>query len=165
VYKSQAPINDIRIMHTIELMAEQIQLGNIRLHPFGETAAFHDPCQQIRRGGLGWAPRVVLKALGMELRELENHENASFCCGGGGGVLANTRAAPLRLQAFEMKRKEVEATGAEHFVTSCGHCRLQFDRSREATGWDKQVESLLELVAQNMISTPGKVTSRKEPSK
>jgi len=82
-----------------------------------------------------------------------------------GGVLANTRAAPLRLQAFELKRKEVEATGAEHFVTSCGQCRLQFDRSREATGWDKQVESLLELVAQNMISTPGKVTSRKEPSK
>jgi len=117
----------------------------------GETAAFHDPCQQIRRGGLGWAPRVVLKALGMELRELENHENTSFCCGGGGGVLANTRAAPLRLQAFEMKRREVEATGAEHFVTSCGQCRLQFDRSREATGWDKQVESLLELVAQKLI--------------
>lgn len=147
-----APINDIRIMHTIELMAEQIQLGNIRLHPAGETATFHDPCQQIRRGGLGWAPRIVLKALGMDLRELENHEDTSFCCGGGGGVLANTRAAPLRLQAFEMKRKEVEATGAEHFVTSCGQCRLQFDRNRKEINWDKKVESLLELVSANMIT-------------
>lgn len=151
-----APIDDIRIMHTIELMADRIQMGDIRLNPVGETATFHDPCQQIRRGGLAWAPRVVLKALGMDLHELENHEETSFCCGGGGGVLANTRAAPLRLQAFEIKRKEVEATGAEHFVTSCGQCRLQFDRSREATGWDKQVESLLELVAQNMITGSGR---------
>jgi Fe-S oxidoreductase len=127
-------------------------MGDIRLRPVGETATFHDPCQQIRRGGLGWAPRVVLKALGMELRELENTQETSFCCGGGGGVLANTRAAPLRLQAFEIKRKEVEATGAEHFVTSCGQCRLQFDRSRKEIDWDKEVESLLELVAANMIT-------------
>jgi Fe-S oxidoreductase len=146
-----APIDDIRIIHTLELLAEHIQMGDIRLRPVDETATFHDPCQQIRRGGLGWAPRVILKALGMELRELENAEETSFCCGGGGGVLANTRAAPLRLQAFEIKRKEVEATGADHFITSCGQCRLQFDRSRKETGWEKEVESLLELVAANMI--------------
>lgn len=147
-----APIDDIRIMHTLELLAERIQAGDIRLRPVGESATFHDPCQQIRRGGLGWAPRVVLKTLGMELRELENTQETSFCCGGGGGVLANTRAAPLRLQAFEIKRKEVEATGSAHFVTSCGQCRLQFDRSRKETDWDKEVESLLELVAANMIT-------------
>ncbi|PUB11811.1 (Fe-S)-binding protein [Yoonia sediminilitoris] len=144
------PINDIRILHTLELLAERIQTGDIRLHPVGESATFHDPCQQVRRGGLGWAPRVILDALGMELRELENTQETSFCCGGGGGVLANTRAAPLRAQAFDIKRKEVEATGATHFVTSCGQCRLQFDRSRQATNWDKEVESLLELVAANL---------------
>ncbi len=42
--------------------------------------------------------------------------------------------------------------GADHFVTSCGQCRLQFDRSRKETNWDKEVESLLELVAANMIT-------------
>ncbi len=146
-----APLDDIRIMHTLELLAEHIQAGDIRLRHVGETATFHDPCQQVRRGGLGWAPRVVLGALGMDLRELENTQETSFCCGGGGGVLANTRAAPLRLQAFEIKRQEVEATGATHFVTSCGQCRLQFDRCRKETDWDKQVESLLELVAAHMI--------------
>ncbi len=145
------PIDDIRIMHTIELLAENIQSGKIRVRPVGESATFHDPCQQIRRGGLGDAPRVALKALGMELHELEHHRETSFCCGGGGGVLANTRAAPLRQKAFELKRKEVEATGADHFVTSCGQCRLQFDRETEASGWDRQVESLLELVVENMI--------------
>ncbi len=145
------PIDDVRIMHTIELLAENMQSGKLRVKPIGETATFHDPCQQIRRGGLEEAPRVILKALGMDLHELEHHKETSFCCGGGGGVLANTRAAPLRKLAFELKRKEVEATGAEHFVTSCGQCRLQFDRETVASGWDKQVESLLELVAENMI--------------
>jgi Fe-S oxidoreductase len=47
-----SPIDDIRIMHTLELLAERIQMGDIRPHPVGETATFHDPCQQVRRGGL-----------------------------------------------------------------------------------------------------------------
>lgn len=146
-----APVDDVRVMHTIELLAENIQSGAIRLKPMGDSSTFHDPCQQIRRGGLGDASRVILKALGTELRELENHKEASFCCGGGGGVLANARAAPLRLEAFGIKRRQVDATGADHFITSCGQCRLQFDRGTEATGWDKHVESMLELVAAHLI--------------
>ena len=147
-----APLDDIRIMHTIELMAENILNGLLKVRPIGQSATFHDPCQQIRRGGLQDAPRVVLKALGMELRELEQNKENAFCCGGGGGVLANTRAAPLRQLTFDMKRREVDATGAEHFVTSCGQCRLQFERGAEAVEWDKHVESLLELVAENMVT-------------
>lgn len=147
-----APVEDLRIMHTLELLAENVTAGRLKLRPRGESATFHDPCQQIRRGGLQEAPRIVLNALGMDVRELENNRESAFCCGGGGGVLANERAAPLRQKAFEIKRGEVDATGAEHFVTSCGQCRLQFDRGREASGWDMQAESLLELVAEQMIA-------------
>lgn len=155
-----APVEDVRIMHTLELLAEQIQAGALKLRPIPESATYHDPCQQIRRGGLGEAPRVVLKALGMELRELEDSREASFCCGGGGGVLANARAEPLRLKAFEIKKRQVEATGADRFVTSCGQCRLQFDRSAQATGWDRHVESLLELVAKQMIGGEARAEER-----
>jgi Fe-S oxidoreductase len=145
------PVDDLRIMHTLELLAENVTSGRLKLRPIGDSATFHDPCQQVRRGGLQDAPRIVLNALGMAVHELEQTREMSFCCGGGGGVLANERAAALRQKAFEIKKAEVEATGADHFVTSCGQCRLQFDRGREASGWDRQVESLLELVAEQMI--------------
>lgn len=141
-------VTDIRVRHIVEFVGEAVEGGSLRLSKLEDarTVTFHDPCQQIRRGGLERWPRVILAALGVELRELEDHGTEAFCCGGGGGVLANTRAEPLRLQAFDLKRQQVEDTGAGHFMTSCGQCRLQFDKSAAATGWDRRVESLIELV-------------------
>ena len=99
--------------------------------------------------------RLILRALGFELRELDDHGVYSYCCGGGGGVLANARAEPLRLKVFDLKRRQIEATGATHFVTSCGQCRLTFAKGAKHFGWEKPIESLLELVAENMIVPTG----------
>ena len=38
----------------------------------------------------------MLAALGFELIELKDAGVSGFCCGGGGGVVSNVRAAPLR---------------------------------------------------------------------
>jgi Fe-S oxidoreductase len=86
----------VRIIHMTEFLDELIATGRIRVNPIGETATFHDPCQIVRRGGLEAAARRVLAALGFELIELEDHGLTGYCCGGGGGVVSNQRAAPLR---------------------------------------------------------------------
>ena len=104
----------------------------------------------MRRGGLEAAARRVLAALGFELIELENHGLTGYCCGGGGGVVSNQRATPLRHKVFELKQQQVEATGAKRFVTSCGQCRITLDMGAKHTNWDKPTESLLELVADNL---------------
>ncbi|HSN34304.1 MAG TPA: heterodisulfide reductase-related iron-sulfur binding cluster, partial [Ideonella sp.] len=111
---------------------------------------FHDPCQIVRRGGLEAAARRVLAALGLELVELADHGVAGVCCGGGGGVISNARAAPLRQRVFEQKREQVEATGANRFVTSCGQCRITFETGAKQAGWGRTTESLLELVADQL---------------
>jgi len=147
----EGPLEGLRIRHIVEYLAEAVESGKLRFRQVRETATFHDPCQQIRRGGMERAARVVLAALGFDLRELPDHGETAFCCGGGGGVLSNARAEPLRLRAFELKRRQVEETGAHRFVTSCGQCRLSFDRGRAATGWDKAVESLIEIAAENLV--------------
>jgi len=141
----------VDVLHMIEFLADHIESGAIKLKKAKGSATFHDPCQLIRRGGLERAPRVILGALGYELRELEDHGTTAFCCGGGGGVLANERAKPLRLKAFELKKSQVEATRAEHFFTSCGQCRLQFTRGAKHFKWEKPIESLLEAVDEHMI--------------
>ena len=74
----------------------------------------------------------------------------AICCGGGGGVVSNQRAAPLRHKVFELKKQQVEATGAKRFVTSCGQCRITFELGAKHAHWDKPTESLLELVADNL---------------
>ena len=140
----------VRIIHMTEFLDETIAAGQIRLKPIGESATFHDPCQIVRRGGLEAAARRVLAALGFDLVELADHGLTGYCCGGGGGVVSNIRAAPLRQKVFELKREQVEATGAKHLVTSCGQCRITLETGARQAKWDKPTESLLELVADNL---------------
>jgi Fe-S oxidoreductase len=140
----------VRIVHMTEFLDELIAAKRIRVTRIGETATFHDPCQIVRRGGLEAAARRVLAALGLELIELSDHGLTGYCCGGGGGVVSNQRAAPLRHKVFEMKRQQVDASGAKRFVTSCGQCRITFEMGARLSKWDKPTESLLELVADNL---------------
>ncbi len=140
----------VRIVHMTEYLDEVIASGRIRVKPIAATATFHDPCQIVRRGGLEAAARRVLAALGFELIELADHGLTGYCCGGGGGVVSNPRAAPLRHKVFELKREQVQATGAERLVTSCGQCRITLEMGAKQAQWDKPVESLLELVADNL---------------
>jgi len=140
----------VRIIHMTEFLDEMIASGRIRVKPIGESATFHDPCQIVRRGGLEAAARRVLAALGFRLVELEDHGLTGYCCGGGGGVVSNQRAAPLRAGVFAMKRRQVDAMGAKRLVTSCGQCRITLETGARIAKWDKPVESLLELVADNL---------------
>jgi Fe-S oxidoreductase len=146
-YGKQPPI---RIVHMMEFLAESINNGKIKVKKLNTTASFHDPCQVIRRGGLKEQPRDVLRALGFEIKELADHGPLAFCCGGGGGVVSCARADPLRNRAFEIKRRQVEDAGAEHFVTGCGQCRITLTMGAKHAKWDKKTESLLELVADNL---------------
>ena len=140
----------VRIIHMTEFLDEMLAAGRIRVNKISQTATFHDPCQIVRRGGLEAAARRVLAALGFELIELKDHGLTGYCCGGGGGVVSNVRSTPLRHRVFELKKQQVEATGAQHFVTSCGQCRITLEQGAKHAHWDRQTESLLELVADNL---------------
>ena len=115
-----------------------------------KRATYHDACQLSRRGGATAAPRAILQALGVELHELEDAGDANWCCGGGGGVALIKRAQPLRDKAFEIKQRQVEATGVQTVYTSCSGCRQTLEHGGKATNWNKTVASLLELVADNL---------------
>jgi len=140
----------VRIIHMTEFLDEILAAGRIRVKRIGESATFHDPCQIVRRGGLEAAARRVVAALGIELIELQDHGIAGYCCGGGGGVVSNQRAAPLRHKVFDIKRAQVEATGAKRLVTSCGQCRITLEMGAKQAKWAKLPESLLELVADQL---------------
>lgn len=142
----------VRVIHMTEFLDEAVSSGKIKLKRVGQTASFHDPCQLGRRGGVIKAPRNVLAALGVEVKELADSGTVGWCCGGGGGVVSNKRADPLRYRVFEMKRRQVEDAGADRFVTACGQCRITLNLGANKYKWDRKAESLLELVADNLIA-------------
>jgi len=139
-----------RVMQITEFLAEGLTDGRIRVNKVQQSATYHDACQLSRRGGATAAPRIVLEALGVDLHELEDAGDANWCCGGGGGVALIKRAQPLRDKAFQIKQRQVEATGMETVYTSCSGCRQTLEHGGKVVNWNKTVASLLELVADNL---------------
>ncbi len=139
-----------KVQHISEFLAENVRSGAIKTRPLGKTLTFHDPCQVSRRGGAIEAPREVIQGLGAELIETQDSKGLNWCCGGGGGVVTIRRADPVRYKAFQIKMKQVDDTGAEMLVSSCSNCRQTFDDGQAHFHWDKTMQSLLELVADNL---------------
>jgi Fe-S oxidoreductase len=144
------------VQHISEFLADAVDSGAIRLKTVNKTVAFHDPCQVSRRGGATSAPRKVLEALGVDLKEAESGGNMNLCCGGGGGVITIHRADTLRYKVMGAKFRQLDSTGAEMMVTSCSNCRQNFDESGEKLNWGKDMNSLLELVADNLVEEANK---------
>jgi Fe-S oxidoreductase len=140
-----------KVLQVTEFLADEVKSGRLKLGQANVGAAtFQDPCESARKGGINDAPRALMKAMGVDLHELQNHGGFSFCCGGGGGVLDIERAAPLRYRTMENKLREIDDTGAKIFLTSCSDCRRTFDDAQAHFDWQKTPHSLLELVASNL---------------
>lgn len=140
------------VLAVSEFLGREVASGRLKLNDMGKdnVVTYHDPCKIGRHGGVIDEPRTVLNALGVDLREMESHGKMNYCCGGGAGVFLINRAAPLRRAAFDLKREQVEATGADSLVTSCGSCRINFMAGADATKWDRKIESLMEMVGNNL---------------
>jgi Fe-S oxidoreductase len=140
------------VLHITELLDRLIAQGKIKVKPMeGKSVTFHDPCQITRRGGVTEAPRNIIEALGLDLHDMEEHGTVNWCCGGGGGVISMHRPDALRYKVFRLKMEQVESAEADIFATSCSNCRLSFDDGQAHFKWDKKVQSLLDMVAEQLV--------------
>lgn len=138
------------VAHITEFLAALVRDGRLAFNRIETSVTYHDPCQISRRGGATDAARVLLDALASDFREMSPTGNFNWCCGGGGGVQAIGRAADVRHDVFRIKIRQVEATGASTMISACSNCRLTMDESKLALAWQGRLESLVELLAENM---------------
>lgn len=137
------------VKHILEVLDELSAAGRLKTKGHDQRPmTYHDPCQIARRGGVVEQPRRLLNAVADDFREMPDAGTMNWCCGGGGGVSANSRAEPLMLQAFRHKKGQIEATGVSTLVTACANCRIVMEESLEHYHMKVEVVGLTELLAQ-----------------
>jgi Fe-S oxidoreductase len=84
------------------------------------------------------------------LREIPAHGVINFYCRGGAGLFMTAKAESVRNAAFDLKRQQVEATGAESVVTPLSSCCINLTAGAPRMQCRTSIESLITLVAVNL---------------
>jgi glycolate oxidase len=109
----------LNVKHALVAVAERLQ--EKQLAPLDLRVTYHDPCHLGRILGVTEEPRQILRALGVDLVEMEHNRTFSTCCGGGGGVLDVDRN--LAIEISKNRVRDAVAVGATTIVTACPTCQ------------------------------------------
>ncbi len=142
-----------KVTSLVERIDGWIRDGSLTLHPSRNSApvTYHDPCNMGRKGGIFDEPRRVLQAACADYREMTPGREQNYCCGGGGGMVANLDWEEFRIQAGHTKGEQVRATGAEVVVTSCDNCLHQIKEVGEQQDLGITVSNVTQLVANALL--------------
>ena len=117
---------DFEVYHHTTFLAEKAKEGALKLGQLKlGTVTYHDPCYLGRYNGEYEAPRELLKALGLEVTEMERSGFRSRCCGGGGA--APITDIPGKQRIPDMRMEDVKATNAEVVAVACPQCALMLE--------------------------------------
>jgi Fe-S oxidoreductase len=142
-----------RVRSIIEVMAEWIQEGRLTFDRSAnrEAVTYHDSCNLTRNGGLLEEPRIVLRSVTEDFREMYPNREENYCCGGGGGIIAVSEWENRRLAAGQPKVNQIKATGAKIVVAACDNCRIQLSDLSEHYGLGIKVSGLTELAVRALV--------------
>jgi len=97
--------------------------------------------------GLIDEPRIILKAVCKDFREMEPYGDRNYCCGGGGGMALETAAQDYRVEVVgQLKVDQIKQTGAKIVTTTCANCKVRLSHLIEHHGLDVQWAGVHDLV-------------------
>ncbi|MFN2348067.1 MAG: sulfate reduction electron transfer complex DsrMKJOP subunit DsrK [Thioalkalivibrio sp.] len=156
--------------HICEVTHDLIKRGVLKLDKSANDhrkVTFHDSCNVARAsrmgdmpGGQFVIPREILKAVCNNYHDMapETIGEATYCCGGGGGLLTDdlmelrVKGALPRMQAL---RHVVEEHGVNQLVAICAICKSQFAKVLPYYGFQMdQIVSLHQLVSDAIVLEP-----------
>jgi len=153
--------------HIIEVTHQLIQDGRLKLDASAnddKRVTFHDSCNVARAsrmgdkpGGQFVLPREVIRAACNHFYDMPANTigEATFCCGGGGGLLTDdlielrTKGALPRMQALKEVNDEHQIT---HMAAICAICKSQFAKVLPMYGFQMdQIISVHQLVGDALV--------------
>ncbi|SDA28636.1 Fe-S oxidoreductase [Pseudomonas sp. NFPP10] len=149
------------VQHHSTYLAELIGAGALNLGQHkGSSVTYHDPCYLGRYNGEYEAPREVLRALGIEIKEMQRSGFRSRCCGGGGG--APITDIPGKQRIPDMRMQDIRETGAELVAVGCPQCTAMLEGVVEPR---PMIKDIAELVADALLedAAPSKAPASVKP--
>jgi Fe-S oxidoreductase len=121
-YPKLLPDFDIKIINMWKLIAEKLQKKpSLVKNSEVDTITYHDNCYLGRYSEMYDEPRIILKIIGYELKEMSDNRENSMCCGSCGGLtitnpeLADKIAKERILQAKRINVKKMVVASTQSY--------------------------------------------------
>lgn len=155
--------------HILEVTYGGLQEGKLRMNKEENdhlTMTFHDSCNVARGsrmgdkpGGQFDIPRAVIKAACNNYVDMDSDtiKDATFCCGGGGGLLTDdlmelrVKGALPRMEAL---KKVTDENSVTNIAAICAICKSQFTKTLPYYGFEMDaIMSVHQLVSDAIVMT------------
>jgi len=90
--------------------------------PVAEDVTYHDPCYLGRHNKVYEAPRELIGAAGVSMREMPRHGDRSMCCGAGGARMWMEERIGKRINVERVD--EALTTAPTKIATGCPFCKV-----------------------------------------
>ena len=132
---------DLEVYHVSEILAQEIEKGNLKLDQEQNDYVYHDPCRLGRKEGIYEEPRAILKAKGINIIEPSNNKENSGCCGAGAGIRSLYRDLSEHIALSYLKNLP-----SKNLVTSCSFCVFNFRQAAKKNDLDVSIKYIAELI-------------------
>ena len=139
---------DVEVKHSSELIWELIEGGKLKIErKLDMKSVFHDSCYLGRHNLIYDEPRNILKAIGIDVIEMERSYGRSFCCGAGGGAMWMEESTGHERVNINRSR-EASDLGVDKCTVNCPYCLTMFEDGMKdlEKADDVQILDLTELV-------------------
>ena len=123
-YPQRVGEHGMEVLHLSQFISRQPAASKIEWGPELKNgpATYQDACRLGRHLGVYEEPRMLLRASGLELVEMERARRSSLCCGTSCWTACGQVSKNIQVERL----KEAKATGAELLITSCVKCQIHF---------------------------------------
>jgi Fe-S oxidoreductase len=157
------------VVHITTFLLEMIEDGRIKFNSdLNYEVTYHDPCYLGRYNDEYESPRKIIEKLpGVSFREMPNHGQFSYCCGGGGGNMFRETPEWVKTRISEKRVLEAKDTLTlsiqnDHkplkkiLITACPFCTSMLTDALKTQQLEEEFEvmDLVELVNEAMGTLP-----------
>jgi Fe-S oxidoreductase len=138
------------VLHHTQLLNRLVRDKKlVPVAPVSQDVTYHDPCYLGRHNKVYEAPRELIEASGVSLREMPRHAETGFCCGAGGARMWMEEHIGKRVNHERVD--EAIMTDASKIATGCPFCRVMMtdgltDRQDAGKGEGMEVLDVAQLL-------------------
>jgi Fe-S oxidoreductase len=143
---------DIKVRSILEVYDDFLKDGLISIkNKSHEVVTYHDPCNMGRKGGIFEEPRNVIKQSSDQFVDLIPNRVENYCCGAGGGMVANDDWHDYRIKYGKVKAEQIKNSKATKVITACDNCLHQIKELGEHYELNISTSNVSEHLAETIL--------------